>query len=150
MRRTVNALLSVAGVLALPAAVVAVFPFGALSFRAAPASTARPAAVAFVRLTDEEETAALRAAKTSWSSEAGAVRHLRADLHFGNLPERANEPAIHIEDRLRRPPPRPYAPPTSPFLPSQAAAAPAKLPAAEGDEPAAPLPFPRKDLLKMD
>ena len=151
MRRLLNALAAAAAVAALPTAVLAVFPFDAFAFRARPAAGgARRPTVAFVRLTDGEEAAALRAAKTSWSSEAGAVRLLHADLHFGRLPERASEPVMRIEDCLRRPPPPPYAPPPSPFLPSQAAAAPAALQTAKDAPATTTPPFPREELLKMD
>ena len=140
-------LASAAAVFALPAAILAAFPFDAVTFRARQAAPKRPTA-AFVSLSPEEEASALRAAKTSWTSEAEGVRSMRAELHFAELPEFANEPALGMEDRQLRPqlpPPNSWPPP---YLPSQAAAAPAKI-APEGDsEP--PLAFPRREFLRMD
>ena len=147
MRSLRSELASAVAVFSLPAAILASFPFDAIIFRARETAPRRPSA-AFVSLSPEEESAALRAAKMSWNSEAEGVRSIRAELHFSELPASGDEPALDIADRLqnqRQTPPNSWPPP---YLPSQAAAAPAKIePEGEFGEP---LAFPRKDFLRMD
>lgn len=147
MKSTRSEIASALVALALPAAVVTAFPFRALTFDAkAPAARNRPAA-AFVTLNPEEEAAALRIAKGSWSSGADDVKHLHAELNFRELPESANECALDISDRpAAAAPVKGVWPP--PFLPSQAAPAPVKI---ESPPPEEPKPaFSREELRKME
>ena len=147
MKRLRSELASAAAVFSLPAAILASVPFDAIAFRAE-TKAARPPSAAFVSLSAEEEAAALRAAKTSWNSEAEGVRRMRAELRFGELPECASEPALGIADRMRRPQQQPQSSWPPPYLPSQAAPAPAKI-APEKESERSPV-FAREELLRMD
>ena len=128
-------------------AIAAVFPYGAVGFRASPAD-APAAAAAFVTLSADEEAAAMRAAKTSWQGDAGGVLRLRADLSFGELPEAGHAAVLGVEARTVPPPASvvPYGAP--PFLPLLAAPPPQVIPA-EPPEKVAPA-FSREELLKIE
>jgi len=133
-------------VLSAPLGVLAVFPYSALSFAARrPTPAARPY-VAFVHLTDAECDAALRAAKSAWQMEGGALRDEQAWLPLGELPEETTGPILPFVSSGRHAvdwPRTAYAPPA--WLPSVAAAAPAHI----GAEPEkSPPPFTREELLR--
>ena len=84
-------LTSLAVTLAIPAAVVCVFPYGAAEFRAAdPAATADPAA-AFVTLSPEEESAATHAAKASWQGSREGARAGSPRRWLAHAPAAARE-----------------------------------------------------------
>lgn len=91
MRKFRRDLFSLLTVLTVILAVVAVFPFDGLRFRAA-ASVARPASAAFVTLTESEEAEALQVAKTAWQVDASGLRRLRVSLTVGELPEYPHGP----------------------------------------------------------
>lgn len=136
---------SVAATLAIPAAVACIFPYAAVGFRAhEPAPSAN--AAAFVSLTADEETAAMRAAKASWQSSREGAMSLRADLSFGELPQ-VREPALlAVEARTRQPRPEFMEFRAPPFMPRLAAPPPPPI----GSEPPTPNapPFPRDELLR--
>ena len=143
-------LVSLVAVLATPAALVAVFPYGVVGFKAIPRQAACKSSAAFVRLTVEEESEALKAAKASWQAGSSSDMGMRAYLPLGELPEDGQSGPI-LDDSvwtwLRTvPAPVEYGTPT--WSPSCAADAPAKI-AAEPEAPHVPA-FPKEELLKME
>ena len=146
MRGIGREILPIVVVLAIPSAIVSVFPYGAIGFRAKTPSPKTPSA-AFVTLSAEEEETAMRAAKTSWQGDADSCLRVRADLSFGELPAAKEEPVLEVGERSR--PPRfgdvGWEPP--PFLPSRAAPPPRPIPPdeAQREDP----PFPREALLSL-
>ena len=85
MRGIGRELLPLLTVFAIAAAIVSVFPYGAIGFKARSTSQPAPAA-AFITLSDKEEETAMRSAKTSWQGDADSSLRVRADLSFGELP----------------------------------------------------------------
>lgn len=149
MRSMRSELASVLTVMAVPAAVVLVFPRDALVFRATPSASERPAPAAFVRLTAAEESLAIRKAKTSWQEGSDvAARNLRANVFFPELPKEKFESVMSVEDRRLSYEPGLVCSPLPPFLPSRRAKAPQRIVADGKNE--VPLPFPREELLKID
>jgi hypothetical protein len=141
-------LLSNAAVLALPMAVVAVFPYGALNFKAAAVSQrARPSA-AFVTLSEEEELRATAAVKAAWQGDGGGLRLIRADLTVGELPEEPPGAVLEFSHCALRTPESKVPAEAPPFPPSMRAAAPEKI-ASLPVEAARPV-FSREELLKID
>ncbi len=149
MRGVRRELLSVAVVLAAVGAVAVAFPYDAVFFRPSPRS-ARTVFAAFVSLKEGEEVAAMKAAKSSWSGEAGGVRQLRAELFVAEIPEAGNEPALELADRFARVSPPPVAPGLSPYQPSLAAPPPKAIPAEKADEKEEAPAFSREEMLKID
>ena len=146
-----NELLSLGMVMALPAAVVAVFPKEPFSFVPAPdAPGAGEAACAFVSLGAEEEAAALANARMAWRVGAEGVRSMGFDLM--DLESMQEEPAravAEVSDRTRPAPPRAPAFDPAPLPPTLAAPPPSKIEpdgAADDDGVA----FPRQELLRLD
>ena len=92
----------------------------------------------------------MKAAKGSWSAEAGGVRQLRAELFVAEIPEAGNEPALELADRLARVSPPPVAPGLSPYQPSLAALPPKAIPAEREDAKKEAPAFSREELLKID
>jgi len=143
--------LSACIVLVSVCAVVASFPFDAVSFRPPAAGAPRSAFAAFVSLSAEEEAAAMKAAKSSWNAEAGGVRRLRAELFSSELPDADSEHALDISDRIVLSAPKPVAPGLSPYLPSLAAPSARAIPPEGPGEVGGPTPsFSREELLKID
>lgn len=150
MRGVRRELLSVAVVLAAVGAVAVAFPYDAVFFRPAARKAKEPVFAAFVSLREGEEVAAMKAAKSSWSGEAGGVRQLRAELFVAEIPEAGNEPALELADRFARVSPPPVAPGLSPYQPSLAALPPKAIPAEKEDEKKDAPAFSREELLKID
>ena len=149
MRSVRQEALAVAVVMATPAALLAVFPYGVFGFKAvAPRTSSRPSA-AFVNLTAEEEAEALRAAKTSWQAEGTADRGMRAYLPLGELPEDVRKGPILGDGAMfgscAAAAPVEYGKPA--WSPSQAADAPEKIKAVE--EPPRPPAFSKEELLEI-
>ena len=149
MRGPRGNLLSVAVVVAAIGGVAIVLPFDAMSFRHAAPSGGEACFAAIVTLDEGVESAATKAAKSSWNANAGGVRSMRAELFPDELPEAGSEPALGLADRLGRSVHETVAPSLSPYLPSLAAPPPKAIPAEKADAAAAPQ-FPREELLKMD
>ena len=150
MRSIRQELISVAAVISVPAALIAIFPYGAIGFKAVPRPKASKPSAAFVRLTAAEEAEALKAAKASWQVDAAADRGMRAYLPLGELPEDVpSEPILDGEvwTVLRSAPaPVEYGTPT--WSPSFAADKPEKIEIGEEMRPAPA--FSREELLKME
>ena len=150
MRSIRQEVLSVAAVLAVPAALMAIFPYGAVGFKAIPGRMASKPSAAFVRLTAEEEAEALKAAKTSWQADSASDRGMRAYLPLGELPEDGPSGPIlggGVWTGLRSASaPVEYGAPT--WSPSSAANKPGKIEIGEENRPAPA--FSREELLKMD
>lgn len=147
MKGIVGELASLFTVLAIPAGIAAIFPFSAIEFRARPVAPREPS-VAFVTLSAEDETAAMRAAKTSWQGNAGNILRVRADLFLGDLPDGAEKATLDVAERSRPPRARDvdWAPP--PYLPSLAAPPPQAIPEDAPDEEVQA--FPREELLSLE
>ena len=147
MRSWRSETVTMAMVLAVPACIAVIFPYDALSFRASEKPVCRPPFAAFVSLDASGERRALTAAKSSWRGGSDS-RRMRADLSFGVLPN--DDTAVEllpIDSRSRAPQARPVACGMPPFLPSRAAGKAVKIAAdAEADD----LPFPRRELLKIE
>lgn len=147
MKGIADELASLFTVLAIPAGIAAIFPFSAIGFRARLVAPREPS-VAFVKLSAADETAVMRAAKTSWQGNAGNILRVRADLFLGDLPGGAEKETLDIAERSH--PPRAkdidWAPP--PYLPSLAAPPPQAIPEDAPDEevPA----FPKEELLSLE
>lgn len=142
-------LATLATVLAVPAALALVFPYGAIGFRPASRAEASRSSAAFVEMTMEEQEAAMRAAKTSWQVDSGNARRLRADLSVGVLPEDVSPISLDavIGPSRSAVPVVPYGPEAHP----RSLAAPAARRIANDVKPeAAPPAFPKEDLLKLD
>lgn len=134
---------------ALTAGVVGAFPFSALDFEARHVPVSRDASAAFIVLTDEEESLALKVAKSAWQSEASATQRMRVRLPLGELPE--EEPSSPLEfhsDVFAVPEATPVAYPFPPGVPSQAAEVPRRL-SPEPESVPAPA-FSRDDLLNFN
>ena len=146
MRGIGRELLPLLTVFAIAAAIVSVFPYGAIGFKARTSSQPAPAA-AFITLSAKEEETAMRSAKTSWQGDANSCLRVRADLSFGELPAAKEESVLDVGERSRPPCFRTvdWVPP--PFLPSRAAPPLKPIPPAETqkEDP----PFSREDLLSL-
>ena len=147
MKRFGRELASLCTVLAISAAIVSVFPYGAIGFKARPPSAPTPAA-AFITLSPDEEAAAMRAAKTSWKGDADSCLRVRADLSFGELPTTREESVLGVGERSRPPRFRDVGWTPPPFLPSQAASPLRPIP--PGDAPKEAPAFSREELLSLD
>lgn len=132
----------------VPVALLLVFPYEAMSFRAeAGSSNVRPAC-AFVTLNEEEERAALAAARTSWQVDSKNVKRMRVDISSGDLPAEPLRPVFSTR------PPRGesaaldavYVPNA---LPPTLGAPKAEVIQADADGPVkSPPAFPREEMLK--
>ena len=147
MRSVGSELVSVLTVMAVPAAIALVFPYSALGFRAVAPKRPPEVTAALVRLSAEGERSAVQSAKNSWRGEDGNVRHLRAEMSFGELPEPPRTSVLSVEERSRRPVPPVATGGIPPYLPSLEAAPPETI----GAEKAAPeLPFAKEEFLRID
>ena len=148
MKSRGSELLSVLTVLAVPAGIALVMPFGAFGFRAEQRERESAPVAAFVRLTADEEARSLRLAKTSWQGMSASVRNQRADIYFSELPAETFSSVMPVRER------RPVSDTPvvecglSPFLPSRRASPPVRI-EAEGERKS-PLPFSREELLKIN
>ena len=142
-------LLSIAPILALPVAILAVFPRDAVGFADAPAEREPGApSCAIVELSPEAEARSVALVRSALSVNARSVRNLRADLSLSTVDEEVPEPVMDISDRARatfRPSRVRYD--MLPMPPTVAAPEPAVLPPEpDEDKPA----FSREELLKLD
>ena len=149
MRSIRQEALSVAVVLATPAALLAVFPYGVFGFKAVPLQMASKPSAAFVHLTVEEEEDALKAAKTSWQADVAADMEMKAYLPLKQLPEDVHKGPILGDDvwigQSTASAPVEYGTPA--WSPSQAADAPVKITA--GEETPRPPVFSKEELLEI-
>ena len=84
----------------VPVALLFVFPYEAMSFRAEKDVRHVRPVCAFVALNENDEHAALTAARASWQVDSKNVKRLRLDLSAGDLPP---EPLIPVfETRPKR------------------------------------------------
>ena len=149
MRPIRQEILSVATVLVVPAALLAVFPYGAVGFKASTLQAASSPSVAFVHLTAEEEAEALKAAKASWQADSASGRGMRAYLPLSELPEEGPNGPI-LDDSVwtwLRTALAPVEYGTPAWKPSAAAGEPEKIAAGE-EEPASPA-FSKEELLNI-
>ena len=140
-------LLRAAPVVAAVATVTALFPSRSVGFVAAERSEAVPSA-AFVVLSEDQEDAAVKAAKTAWL--ASGVRRGRGTGGFalGELPETEGGPMLGSEALLpaAKEPPRVIWERSS-WRPSAAAPAPQPIPPGERTKPPA---FSREEMLSIE
>ena len=146
MRSLRHEVFALALMASVPVALALVFPYEAVSFRPSEGSGAPRAVCAFVTLGEDEERAALAAARTAWQVDSKSVAGLRIDLSSGDLPP---APVRTVELRS---PVRGESAAAVPFEPEMlpptfAAPAPRQIkPDAYTNAPA----FPREELLKID
>lgn len=134
-------------VLAAVAAVTALFPTRSVGFVAAERRASSPSA-AFVMLSEDQEDAAVRVAKTAWLA-TGSRRGRGGDgFTLGELPENEGGPILGSETLLPPivPPPR-VVWERSAWLPSAAAPAPQPIPPGERVRPPA---FSRDEMLSIE
>lgn len=142
-------LFRVTPVVIVVAAVISVFPFRAVSFKASDVGTSASFPVAFVQLTPEQEESAVRSAKTAWLDGSGLRGRMTAHLPLGDLPENDPGPVLGNEDFLPAAKDLPVVPwPRRPYSPSLAAPSPVRLAVPPRDVPR-PY-FSRKELLELD
>ncbi len=142
---------SAAVVLASVCGVAVVFPFKVTSFEASAGEQAKETFASFVQLSAEDEAAAMKAAKSSWNAESGAVRRMRAELFSGELPEASEEPVLALGDCPVRASVRVVSPSLSPYLPSLAAPPPEAIEPDKAAPYAVGVPaFSRDELLRID
>lgn len=147
MRSFRHELFSSAAVLALPAAIVATFPREAIDFKAGAAPAARPARVAFVTLSPDEEAALLGSARTAWQAGSSVGQRMRMRLPLGELPDEPEGPLLDMGIATRPEEPEPVSYRLPPWMPSLAAPPPVR---ADGGGEEKPQPaFPREELLKL-
>ena len=147
-RRSVRHELASLAVLAfVPAAILAAFPYEAMSFRPAEGARDVRPACAFVVLGEDEEHAALAAARTSWQVDSKSVRRMRVDLSADDLPPEPVRPIIRSRPRRFDGSVREavYLPGT---LPPTVAAPRAPAIPSDPEGPAKPAPaFPREEMI---
>lgn len=137
--------------LALPAAILYVFPYKALapSAKVRVQGVRRAVPCALVTLEPDQERRILAAAKAAWQVSAEGVRRLRLDMFAEEIPDVVLDPVADISARTRTPrsapsPVRPSVPPTD------LRAAPPEAIAPAVEEPAATHAFPREELLRLE
>lgn len=150
MRTLRREILSATFTLAIPAALVLVFPLAeVIRFQPRLDSDACRASAAFVTLPYEMEVAAVRTAKTVWKLDSVGDRHLRELMSFAELPQEPIKPLLspeEIQPVVQESVPVRYVP--SAWAPSLRAPSPVKF-AAEPDPPPSPV-FSREELLKLE
>jgi hypothetical protein len=137
--------------MALPAAILYVFPYNALApvQPTAPREAKSAARCAFVTLDQDQERRVMAAAKSAWQVSAEGVRRLRLDMFAEEIPDAMPGPVAEISTRTRTarsaPVPR-FAsePPTDLRAPQ-----PGTIPP-ERDGPAPRPAFAREELLRLD
>lgn len=135
-------------VASVPTALMLVFPYRAVGFKAEPSPrSGRPGHCRFVELTAEEEAGALNAARSAWSTDAGDLRRIRLELMGSELPEPELGELLECSFRVGEKPPSRFMPDLLPA--TRGADAPHKLPPAPESQPQ-PAAFPREELLKID
>ena len=141
--------LRAAPVLVVVAAVLLIFPFKAVSFRASDAVSVKHFPVSFIQLTPQQEESAVLKAKTAWLDGSELRGRMTAHLPLVILPELVSCPLLGDEKFLPAAAPMPLIPwPKRPFTPSQAAPYPSQLPQLPIE---APKPFfSREELLNID
>lgn len=126
------------------------FPISSLAFRAEKVPIAREASAAFVILTPEKQSAALRAARTAWQNDATATERMRVRFSLGELPEEQNsvvyDPAERAFEEVNRIQPLAYTIP--PFGTDAVAASPERITCA-AERKKAP-EFSREELLDLN
>lgn len=135
-------------VFAVPAVLLAFFPYDALFVRTPEARAERPCSAAFVTLTEAEARAAVQASRASWQGAADA-RRMQADLFVAELPDPVNPSVMEVADRPSPGPSSVVGFPISAMPPSRAAAAPRKIVRNAADMKPVPA-FSRAELLKID
>ena len=139
-------ILPISALLAIPALLAISFPLEALTFKAQePSKVDENFAAVFVTLEPAAESAAIRAAKSSWRQ--GGPRKVHVELLPSELTESFGNPMAPIGMRSRPPYPPLAEGAISPFLPSRRAPAPVRIAPEKDDEE---LPFPRTELLKLN
>ena len=145
MRTWRGDLLSVAAVLAVPLGLATAFPRAAIGFSAADVARTPAPGVSIVFLDAGAVARAMRTTRILSRNEGGGSAG--ADLFVVDLPRQDAIPTMPIESRSRAKAPSVVEGGIPPFLPSRRAAAPVRI---SGGEDADPLPFPRKELLKLN
>jgi hypothetical protein len=135
---------------ALPMAVVLIFPYGAVSFKASQAPLQSQAFAAFVTLSDEDEQHAIAAVKAAWQGDAVGLRRIRAELSVGELPEEEPGAIMEVSPLSLEAPQNDIAVQVPVFPPSLRAAPPEKIAPPPATIPIASETFSRTELLKID
>lgn len=150
MKNVRREIFSFGSAIILPLAMVAIFPYGSIGFKASGICPSSKPFAAFVTLTPQEEARATTMVKAAWQSDSGQLRHIRADLSVGELPEEVEGPVLEISAGDLRIPAmvRPVAAP--PFPPSMQASAPEKLALGAAAPEVRTAAFPKEELLKIE
>lgn len=145
MRGLRGDLVSVAAVLAVPLGLAAVFPREAIGFSASdtvPCASASSVSIVFL---DAVSVSRAMSSARSLSKAEGSVAGI--NLLSAELPGPDALPMMPISSRSRAKTPTVVEGGTPPFLPSRRAAAPVRI---SGGQAGDALPFPRKELLKLN
>lgn len=146
-----NELFSLAAVLSVPAAIVAVFPHGAIGFVAEEGPGPSVATCAFVTLTEDQVASATENAHAAWRVSTEGVRRLRSDLSVTTLPEERPSAVMDIASRTPLASPAREAYTTVPMPPTLAAPKPVRIEKGKAERsPAADAVFLRSELLSLD
>ena len=150
MRSVKGELTSLVLVLLAPVIVASVFPYGMFNFVATDRDIAEDAfTVAVVHLSEEDEMAAIKAAKVAWKNDISDFRRMHADLSIGELPESDTGEMLKVESRNVADRQEVVGCGTPPYLPSRKAGGPVKIEPVSG--PAnGNRAFPREELLKLE
>ena len=149
-RRLRSEVLPISVVLAIPLALVWIFPYSALSpvARNSDGLRADKTLYAFVELDEEEEASAMAAARTAWHVNSEGVKKLRIEMFADDLPDDASGVVMDVDQRTRisRGSAIHYEPME---LPSDLRA-PAPTVLSKPAPSVTPQPFPREEMLKLD
>lgn len=134
-------------VASVPAVLMSIFPYKAIGFRAEKrAETRRTGMCRFVKLTAEEETDALNAARAAWATDASNLRRIRLELMGEELPDYGGGELLGYESPTERRERVRFVPEMLPE--SLGAGEPAAI-KAEEKQPEPALAFPREEMLKL-
>ena len=140
-------LYSLSAVMLAPLIVALVFPYRAVGWKSTATEMPRDASCAFIVLSEEQEDAAIRAARSDIKTALEGFGHMRTDLSISAIPEETGCVADVGERIGAIPGEGPLAAPL-PLPPSLAAPNPSVSPRKPQDATPA-LPFPRKHMLEL-
>jgi hypothetical protein len=134
----------------IPLAILAVFPYSAIGFVPSRDARAESAGTcSFVRLTQEQEYAAIESSRTAWRSPESSVSELMINLYSIEIPEMEASKVSRVEERTDLPisVAEPYLPLAMPLSLSAPEARLIEQKSNVGIQKTKP--FSRNDLLKM-
>ncbi len=141
---------SLAAVLAIPVALICIFPLEVFNIRVCPDKQSPSASCAFVVLSDEEAARALSNARAAWRVDADGVRSLRVDLSVETMPDEPHVTVMHEVEREHFSREQHLQYQANLLPPTQAAQDPLTIKPESLQAPVMQETFSRDDLLKLD